>query len=538
MKYLLDSGEQSDSRLVFRLEGGGAAYGFRAALELPCHRVVLAARSRFFRYDTHTHDTQHERAVARYQWRVLRGRVGGVGGVSGGVGGVPGAVCADERVLPRRFARALLHAAYTDQVDLGLIGRNSPSPASTGSAPSVGTVDLGLIGRNSPSPASTGSAPSVGTTWSGVSRSSPRPNNTSTLDDAFQLYEIARFLEMPIVVQGCEDAIVEALSADTLPHVLRWAAAPHASQWVHRQAMRYLRDEFPSIMCQTSSVRLPRSAVAEALSSPFLQASEAQALRALLRWAERAAAPKHALHDTRGAVRRGAVPQPPPQMLERGAGADAWLGRGASRPPRCFLPYLDEIKALLEDQAVPEAEVSRVRRARYLHRIPDTLYMVAAARSGASSASVVGGAGGAVGGASGAVGGAGGAVGGAEAACVSPRVLAALRARVRELRAAPPAQRALLLHATDTKLVHHQVAAARSGASSASVVGGAGGAVGGASGAVGGAGGAVGGAEAACVSPRVLAALRARVRELRAAPPAQRALLLHATDTKLVHHQV
>lgn len=33
-------------------------------------------------------------------------------------------------------------------------------------------------------------------------------------------------------------------------------------------------------------------------------------------------------------------------------------------------------QALLEDQAVPEAEVSRVRRARYLHRIPDTLYMV------------------------------------------------------------------------------------------------------------------------------------------------------------------
>ncbi|CAG5058490.1 unnamed protein product, partial [Parnassius apollo] len=49
MKYLLESGEQSDARLVFRLEGGGAAYGFRTALELPCHRLVLAARSRFFR---------------------------------------------------------------------------------------------------------------------------------------------------------------------------------------------------------------------------------------------------------------------------------------------------------------------------------------------------------------------------------------------------------------------------------------------------------------------------------------------------------
>ncbi|PZC71071.1 hypothetical protein B5X24_HaOG214156 [Helicoverpa armigera] len=61
-----------------------------------------------------------------------------------------------------------------------------------------------------------------------------------------------------------------------------------------------------------------------------------------------------------------------------GAGtAAAWLGRGSYRPPRCFLPYLDELKALLEDQAVPEAELSRARRERYLHRIPDTLYMIA-----------------------------------------------------------------------------------------------------------------------------------------------------------------
>ncbi|CAH2064765.1 unnamed protein product, partial [Iphiclides podalirius] len=453
MKYLLDSGEQSDMRLVFRLEGCGAAYGFRAALELPCHRLVLAARSRFFRG-----------VLSR--------------------GGAGGAVCADERVLPRRFARALLHAAYTDQVDLGLIGRGSSSPSSTGS---------------------TGSGP---TAWGGVSRSSPRPTSTSALDDAFQLYEIARFLEMAIAVQGCEDAIAEALAPDTLAHVLRWAAQPHASPWVHRQAMRYLRDEFPAVMAHAASARLPRQALAAALASPFLQASEAQALRALLRWAERAPAPKHAPEQRepnvvwhtahaasrRGArrreagegalrealaallplvrlehlppdcelvaqaLRRGALAQPPSHMLDGGGGKDAWLARGAARPPRCFLPYLDEIKALLEDQAVPEAELARVRRARYLHRIPDTLYMVAAARNGAGSGASAASGGGVGGGAASGGGvGAGGAAG-AEALCVSPRVLGSLRARVRELRAAPPALRALELHASDPRLVHQQIA--------------------------------------------------------------------------------
>ncbi|CAH0602480.1 unnamed protein product [Chrysodeixis includens] len=238
LRYLLDSADLADVTLQFRAEPpAAAAYGFRAALDLPCHRLVLGARSRFFR------------SVMSRRAPPVAAPPGGAGGAAG-----PSAWCVDEKVLPRRFARALLHAAYTDTVDLSLIGRNSTSPSSTGG------------GGN--------------TTWGGA-----RGVSAAVLDDAFQLYEIARFLEMPIVVQGCEDAIVEALTPDTLPHVLRWAAAPHASHWVHRQAMRYLRDEFATIMAAPGGARVPGAALAEALASPFLQASEAQALRALLRWA-------------------------------------------------------------------------------------------------------------------------------------------------------------------------------------------------------------------------------------------------------------
>ncbi|XP_039762472.1 BTB/POZ domain-containing protein 7 [Pararge aegeria] len=439
MRYLLDSGELCDARLSWAEGAAASSYGFRSALELPCHRLLLAARSRFF--------------------RSVMSRRCGVAGTSAG------AVCVDEKVLPRRFARALLHAAYTDQVDLSLISRSSSSPSSTTSAGSGGTL-RGSVSR--------GSAAAM-------------------LDDAFQLYEIARFLEMPIVAQGCEDAAARALSADTLPRVLRWACAPHASAWLHRQAMRFLRDEFPAIMGSAAAARLPRASLAAALASPFLQASEAQALRGVLRWAERAVQPQpqpHATepnvvwHTTQSArraarargrrapadaalretvaalvpllrlehlppdcdvlqqsIRRGIITAPP--HLDQGSSADAWLGRGAFRSPRCFLPYLDEIKALLEDQAVPEAEMARARRQRYAHRIPDTLYMVAAAKCAHAAPSD----------------GDGEAVSTEGVrACVSARVLCALRARVAELRASPPAARALALHAADTRTVRRQIA--------------------------------------------------------------------------------
>ncbi|CAF4943593.1 unnamed protein product [Pieris macdunnoughi] len=423
IKYLLDSGESCDARLSWRCEGG-SAYGFRNALELPCHTLLLAARSPFF--------------------RSVMCRRGSTGAGAGGT------VCVDEKVLPRRFAHALLHAAYTDQVDLSLISRNTSSPSTSGN--------------------STGTASRSG-----------RTSTTSQLDDAFQLYEIARFLEMAIVSQGCEDAILFALSPETLPHVLRWCAQPHASAWVHRQAMRYLRDEFPTIMSCAASARLPRAALAEALSSQFLQASEPQALRAALRWAERAADTRdggscepnvvwHTAHSVsrraRGGrrrdvseagvrdalaslvphlrtehlpsdcdllqqmIRRGLIPAP--AHLESGVNsADAWLGRGAFRSPRCFLPYLDEIKALVSSQTAPAAELAAERRARMLHRIPDALYMLRdiAPEPRAST----------------------------EHACIPPRLLSRARARVRELRATPNAARALALH-SDQRPVNRQIA--------------------------------------------------------------------------------
>lgn len=100
-----------------------------------------------------------------------------------------------------RYARVLLHAIYLDQVDLSLISRG-------GCGGGLGEAQaLAHTGRARPSP----------------------------LEEAMELYQIGRFLELDILSQGCEDLILEWLSLETLSVVLQWSHQAHGSAWVHRQ---------------------------------------------------------------------------------------------------------------------------------------------------------------------------------------------------------------------------------------------------------------------------------------------------------------
>lgn len=97
----------------------------------------------------------------------------------------------------------LLHAIYLDQVDLNLISRN-------GCGGGLGEAQaLAHTGR---------------------ARLSP-------IEEAMELFQIGRFLELDILSQGCEDLILEWLSQETLPAVLQWARQPYGSAWVHRQVI-------------------------------------------------------------------------------------------------------------------------------------------------------------------------------------------------------------------------------------------------------------------------------------------------------------
>ena len=72
---------------------------------------------------------------------------------------------------------------------------------------------------------------------------------------------------------GCEDIILEELSPSTLLPTLEWSSLPHSSDWVYRQAMQFLQDEFTNIVQSDIYPFMPRKYLVEALKSDFLQVS-------------------------------------------------------------------------------------------------------------------------------------------------------------------------------------------------------------------------------------------------------------------------
>ncbi|KAL7289282.1 hypothetical protein TKK_0017216 [Trichogramma kaykai] len=390
LRYLLETGNYADAALVFtsdsdyqRPDSGSSEYGFRPKLELACHKAILSARSPFFRNliqrRTRSGEDHTERALH-----------------------IPTRIVLDESVIPKRYAHVLLHAVYLDTVDLSLILRGTGCGNGAGS---LGEVQaLTHTGRMRPSP----------------------------LEEAMELYQIGRFLELDILSQGCEDLILEWLTLESLPTVLKWGSQPHGSAWVHRQALHYLREEFQPVASSPILHQLDQTHLVEVLQSHFLQASELEVLQAVLKWGEQELVRRmedrepnllsHTVHSVarKGvkkrdlsdielreilsellplvrmdhvlppnneilaqAIRRGLVSTPPSHMIgdeRENLRINAWIRGGKKNGlfvrPRLFMPYYEEIKGLVEEQMVQEQELIRLRRARYIPDIPDTLYMV------------------------------------------------------------------------------------------------------------------------------------------------------------------
>lgn len=227
--------------------------------------------------------------------------------------------------------------------------------------------------------------------------------------------------------------ILEWLTLETLPQVLKWGSQAHGSAWVYRQSCHFLREEFSSVIASPVLNQLDKSQLISALQSNFLQASELEVLQTVLKWGEaelirrmedrepnllnhtahsvaRKGVKKRDLSDIElreilsdllplvrmdhvlppnsevlnQAIRRGLVSTPPSHMIgdeRENFRANAWIRGGKNHGlfvrPRLFMPYYEEVKTLLEDQAsAQQIDLYRLRRSRHLPDIPDTLYMV------------------------------------------------------------------------------------------------------------------------------------------------------------------
>lgn len=167
--------------------------------------------------------------------------------------GEPLDIVIDEHLIPRIYAPVVLHAIYTDRLDLSKILDGCQVSAS-----SLNEVQAIASGRRQRTP----------------------------LRHAIDVYHIAKFLNLHRLAHSCEDVMIAELSVDTVAGLWCWASEAGGSAYVRRQCVAFLRAEFSRVAASNLLFELEEGFLHECLSSDFVQASEVEILEALIRWGE------------------------------------------------------------------------------------------------------------------------------------------------------------------------------------------------------------------------------------------------------------
>ncbi|XP_053211957.1 BTB/POZ domain-containing protein 7-like isoform X2 [Panonychus citri] len=334
--------------------------------EFSCHCAILASRSTFFRNVISRHQKRFTDALTE------------AGATSINLANSKIRIVIDETIIPRRFARILLHCIYRDSTDLSNLLPGCVCQCTHFN-------DLGQSSR--------------------LSSSSSSSSSPSYIKEIMELYEIGRFLELDSLIQACEDMLVDSLSIDNLITILKWSEQPHGSIWVKRQSLYFLREEFSLIVSSSILYQLDLNHLKDAISSDYLQASELEVLQAVIKWGEdklfkrmeerepnvisqtahslRHGLRRKELNDDElrdiiselmpyvrighilpsdsetltNSIKRGLISTLPPYMLEEDSitphprGVSCWIrerSQGSFVKPRYFTPYVEEARSYLE----------------------------------------------------------------------------------------------------------------------------------------------------------------------------------------------
>lgn len=324
LRYLLDTGIYSDVKLVFR--NASAANPIRNASysstslhsaksigkspddqctacsnpsEYSCHAAVLAARSRFFR-----------NIILRYQEKNLKAENQTINTAKQSI-----RIVLDERLIPKRYIGAVLNAIYCDGSNiLNLLPncvckcrKNSGTSSNLLSTlPSDENCSLpfqssGFSANNTPTTptnpfASTISNLTGSTIFQTISGSitsaeagaaaNKSENYSNYINEIIDLFVIGKFLEVPALTSLCETLLVDAISLETVIGLLVWSERSNGSEFVRRQCLCFLREEYSTVATSKLLLQLSETQLIELIKSDFLQASEYEVLCSIFRWVE------------------------------------------------------------------------------------------------------------------------------------------------------------------------------------------------------------------------------------------------------------
>nr|CAB3226443.1 BTB/POZ domain-containing protein 7-like [Phallusia mammillata] len=217
-----------DVKLIFSLAAMSTRF-LSKPTGFSCHGFVLAARSTFFKAALSKHRDELEEL----------NEVASPGFVK---------IELDSKVFSPRYIHVVTYAMYTDQVDLQRIIKDFASPL--------------------------------------VHNRTQIESVSEDVKDLTELLYLGRFLGFPMLIQGCENALVDMLSVSNVTSILRWSSQPHGSKWLRRQTIRYIRDNFLQLSSSGVLNSMTCSEMSEIIRSDFVNSPELDVLRCVLKWGE------------------------------------------------------------------------------------------------------------------------------------------------------------------------------------------------------------------------------------------------------------
>lgn len=234
-----------DATLMFAKAGGTAAGAGVLEEEslgnYPCHQVILAARSSFFR------NLLLRKSQAAADKREA-------GGCSNQEATARVVIALDDAVISHRFGRLLLKVLYEGSVDLSCIMARKAAASSLSEARAIVSGGCSSCG--------------------------------DAIDESMELYHVGKFLDLSSLTHGAETIIVDNLTVDNVASILAWAREPSGSDWVRRQCLHFIEEQFMRFVHSPGFVNLDSESLRTVLLSDFVQAPEMEVLSAVVHWSE------------------------------------------------------------------------------------------------------------------------------------------------------------------------------------------------------------------------------------------------------------